>query len=134
MSKPVPDTPPPISTGAVALSRTAAGRIAAATRKIEGFPTIGGPGFPIGGRHALIPTSLAKSTGIISARSGTTVGSGNADLWYLPDGSTTLTAGPTSITAYNLLNKQIASGSYLVVVWLSGRWLVVAVGDCANLS
>lgn len=135
MSKPVPDTPLPIPTGAVALSRSAAARIAAATRKIEGFPTIGGalpPGLP---RSGLVPLYYAKVTTQVSARSSTTVGTGAVTLYYLPSGSNTLTATSlTGVAVANVNNKTIAVNDYCIVGWVSGRWAVIVPGDCADVA
>lgn len=70
----------------------------------------------------------------ILARSGTTVHSG--DVSPLVRTSSTIGDDPdlTSFTAWNLVNKKIAASSYVFVVWGSGDWWIVAVGDCVNLS
>ena len=77
-------------------------------------------------------TILGQASGSITARSGTTAGSGTANLYYLS--GTTLTAWSGSRTVYNLLNKTIASGSYIIAVLIGKDYWVVAVDDCTHLS
>mgnify|MGYP000098896992 FL=1 len=66
------------------------------------------------------PTSVsalirAKTTGTISARSGTTAGSGTADIWKR-SGSTLSTTSVTGVTVYNQYGSSVASGKY---IWVS---------------
>ena len=75
---------------------------------------------------------LGKTSTSVAARSGTTVSSGTADIYRLA--STTLTAYTGSRTVYNLLNKTIASGSYVIAVRIWKDYWVVAVDDCTHLS
>jgi len=66
------------------------------------------------------PTSVsalirAKTTGTISARSGTTSGSGTADIWTR-SGTTLSVTSVTGVTVYNQYNSSVASGKY---IWIS---------------
>jgi hypothetical protein len=76
--------------------------------------------------------SIARADGSITARSGTTIGTGNANLSHASAG--TLTEGTTAVVVKNILNKTIANDSWLIVVRDPDWWWIVAVADCANLS
>ena len=76
---------------------------------------------------------VAYSTTTIGARSGASYGTGTVKLQA--DGGSSLSdfSPTTTFTVKNLLNKPIASGSYVIVVKVGVSWWVVASGSCSDL-
>lgn len=107
-------------------------RVRSVVRRVEGsfsnVPARKGEGF---GAWST-PAFVAKCTTSITARSGATYGTGSAKLQS--DSGTAYVDDGDVVAVKNNLNKTIASGAYITVVWALGQWRVVAVGDCANLS
>ena len=66
----------------------------------------------------------AKTTGTISARSSTTMGSGDADLYYR-DG-TTLTTTTVGITVRSQFGSAVSSGNYIYVAWIDDGYEMIA--------
>jgi hypothetical protein len=86
-----------------------------------------------GGGSGFLPV-VVKAYGAISARSGTTWGTGSA---YSVDdsGATDLSDTATVGAVRNLLNKTIASGTRCIAVPTApDRWWIVAVDNCTTLS
>lgn len=63
----------------------------------------------------------------IAARSGATVNSGTVTI-QSRSGSALSSAG-TSVAAWNITNKAVANGAYVIVAYASGDYWIVAVGD-----
>lgn len=82
---------------------------------------------------ALVPVAVYKTTTSITARSGATVGTGSAKPQQL-SGNTLSDRSTATEAVKNILNKTVATSSYIIVVRALGVWWVVAVGDCGNLS
>jgi hypothetical protein len=76
----------------------------------------------------LYSTTIAKLTSNVTARSGTTIGSGTADLEYL-SGSTLTTRGLTGLTVCNNSSVLYMNGTYVNLIFepISGSWFVVSV-------
>jgi hypothetical protein len=71
----------------------------------------------------------AKTTTTVSARSGNTIGSGSADLYYV-SGSTLTAESPTiNVTVKNSFGTALASGKWVIIEPISGEWFLVA-ADC----
>lgn len=75
-----------------------------------------------------VPTWLGKTTSTITARSGTTPGSGTVALQTLSGGSIVADPSGTTVTAnqFSASATTIASGKYCTVAWFSGAWWVVS--------
>jgi hypothetical protein len=69
--------------------------------------------------------AVAQTSSTITARSGTTLGSGTATLYDCSGG--TLTATSISATIYNLSTTSIATSTYVTIEreYITGLWLVV---------
>lgn len=79
-----------------------------------------------------LATMVVKTTGTITARSGTTAGSGTATPQELPDGTLADTA--SAITVYNLAETSIPQDSYVLAIqelW-SGRYVVIPPPSATN--
>jgi hypothetical protein len=74
----------------------------------------------------------ATSTTSISANSGSTPGTGTATLDDM--GDTSFSSSGISVTVYNRTEKTIASGSKMLVGLVDGKWFVLLVEKCSNLS
>jgi len=81
--------------------------------------------------------SLAVANGAITARSGTTPGTGNVDLYYLDVTSNTLTDYGETIAVYYASSKTMTSGNgidsgmYCWVEWDADQIAWVGPLDCA---
>jgi len=73
----------------------------------------------------LAQMAIAQTSSTITARSGTTLGSGTATLYDCSGG--TLTATSISETVYNLSTTSIATSRYVMIQreYITGLWLVV---------
>jgi hypothetical protein len=73
----------------------------------------------------LAQMAVARTSSTITARSGTTLGSGTATLYDCSGG--TLTATSISETVYNLSTTSIATSRYIMIQreYITGLWLVV---------
>jgi len=60
-----------------------------------------------------IQTAIGKAPNGISARSGTSAGSGQVDFYYLSDGA--LTYSGYGLTAYNIADGAVAGGQYVMI-------------------
>lgn len=72
---------------------------------------------------------IGLTDGTITARSGTTLGSGTVSLYH--NSGTTLSDSTTNVTAYNFAENSIAGSTYVQVEQLApnGDWFITAV-DC----
>lgn len=70
-----------------------------------------------------IVTLLGKASGSITARSGTTVGTGSMEIWYNNAGTLT-DAGFSDITVKNLSASAVTSGGYIQAKWIGSDWFV----------
>lgn len=73
------------------------------------------------------PAFIAYTTSTISARSGTTPGTGTAQILYLTDAGVYANSGDER-TVYNHGTSGLASGSYVLVAMSGGRLEVVLGG------
>ncbi len=73
-----------------------------------------------GGSGAVVPI---RSTSVVTARSGTTPGTGSA---VLVTDSTTALADGDAITVYTVSGLGHASGKYGYAVWRNGGWWVIS--------
>jgi hypothetical protein len=73
----------------------------------------------------LAQMAIAQTSSTITARSGTTLGSGTATLYDCTSG--TLTATSISETVYNLSTTSISTSTYVMIQreYITGLWLVV---------
>jgi len=87
-----------------------------------------------GGGEAWDTAVVGKTTTSVGPRSGSSYGTGTVKLQT--DGGTSLSdySPTTTFTAKNLLNKTIASGSWVLCVRVGASWWLVAAGDCTDLS
>lgn len=69
----------------------------------------------------------AYTTSTITGRSGATMGSGSADLYYR-DGSTATTT-TLSVTVRNLFGSSVTSGKYIYVAWIDDGYELIS-ADC----
>lgn len=78
-----------------------------------------------------IQTAIAKTTGAITARSGTTAGSGTVSIYYLTSAGV-LTDSSETVTAYNIAGAEIAATTFITIKRIegSGYW-VVDMEDCS---
>lgn len=60
-----------------------------------------------------IQTAIGKAPNGISARSGSSAGSGQVDIYYLASG--TLTYSGYGLTAYNIADAAVAGGQYVMI-------------------
>lgn len=72
-------------------------------------------------------TQIAKTTSTITARVGTTTGSGQATIEYL-NSSGTLT-DQDCVNIRNPYGSSVASGTYVIVTRINSQWVLVA-SDC----
>lgn len=84
----------------------------------------GGSGGSIRGADG---TLKAYTTSTITARSGTTMGSGTADLYYRA--GTTLTTTTQSVTVRSQFGTSVASGVRIYVAWIDEGYEMIA-ADC----
>jgi enoyl-CoA hydratase/carnithine racemase len=77
----------------------------------------------VGARYAVV-----QSPGL-SARTGTTLGSGTIKL-YARDGTTLGGPAAAAVDCYNSLTASIATSAVVVVAWADGAWVAIS-GDCA---
>lgn len=93
----------------------------------------GYPGFVIVGIHnstdkiAVVEqrpmlTLLGKANGAISARSGTTPGTGTMDIYYVT--GTTLTDTTMDVTVKNLSATAVTASAYIMAKWIGDAWYV----------
>jgi hypothetical protein len=78
--------------------------------------------------------AYAVTTSEVTAMEGAVLGVGTIQLYYrMPGGSGTTLAAlnpTTAIPVYNITKSTIASGVYVVVVWVDGGWNI-DVADCS---
>lgn len=109
--------------------RKSAGRIAAATRLVE-ETLVRRPGRgKLGG--TITSLALAVADGAISARAGTTLGSGFV---YFTRVDSFGTEETDRTPVKNLTDYQVADNSYLLVGLVDGEWIVLLTGSCDDLS
>lgn len=110
------------------------GRVAEVVKHVEGQRRSTTPRAGRGMGAWSVPACLAKSTTIIGPRSGGTYGTGS--IRFQQDTGTALaddTSQPIT-TVKNMVDKTIASGAYVLVVWALGSWWVAIPGSCTDLS
>ncbi len=107
-------------------------------RKVKAVPPLAvsfaeGSASPVFSMGRIETIRIGKASGSISARSGSTYGTGT---WTPQDdsGSALSNGGDPNQACKNLLDKTIATNSYLIVGWDGASWWVLAVGTCSNLS
>jgi hypothetical protein len=76
------------------------------------------------------PLFYAKTLGLISARSGTTLGSGDVDLGYNNQGVFASRKVP-AIKAYSIFGSAISAGVIVFICRVEGQWTIIA-GDCSG--
>ena len=115
---------PPTENPLVALDLRSAQRTKAVVEAFELMPKPGGYRQGQGLNTWLIPAKIGvtMSSGV-SARSGSTPGSGQVTLYTLTSGA--LTATSKTVTAYNLSSTAVAGSAYVGLVWASGVWWVM---------
>lgn len=69
-----------------------------------------------------ITTLLGKANGAITARSGTTPGTGTMDIFYVS--GTTLTDTTVDVTVKNLSATAVTASAYIQAKWIGGAWYV----------
>jgi len=84
--------------------------------------------FTTGGSNVAVPLAqmaIAQTSSTITARSGTTLGSGTATFYRCTGG--TLTASSITATIYNLSTTSISTSTYVMIQreYITGLWLVV---------
>jgi hypothetical protein len=72
----------------------------------------------------------AKTTTTVTARSGSTIGTGSVELYHLVGAVLTVDDPTLSITVKNAFGTSVASGMWVIVEFISGEWGLVA-ADCA---
>jgi hypothetical protein len=75
--------------------------------------------------------AVARTVGTITARSGTTKGTGTVNFATDADA---LTEGSSSVTVKNIHNKIIANDAWVIIGRTPKEWLVLVIADCADLS
>ena len=76
----------------------------------------------------------AKTTGTISARSGTTWGSGTAAFYTVnAAGVESAMLGYGTFKAWNYFGASIASGIRIQVCWTYEKWVILG-GDCSGVA
>ena len=76
----------------------------------------------------------AKTTGTISARSGTTHGYGDAEFMTVnAAGVESVMGGFATFEAWNYFGASIASGIRVQVCWMYEKWYIIG-GDCSGVS
>lgn len=129
----VPDrATPPVNGGAKALSNEAFVRTRDAVRTVERWGRDKPQRQRLDRSPWTVSVAIARATSTITARSGATVGHGDATFQSLA--GYTLSDASTSLEVLNIVNRTIASGAYLILVWVLGRWWVAVVGSCTDLS
>jgi hypothetical protein len=71
----------------------------------------------------------AKTTSTITARSGSTVGTGSADLYHLEGSTLTVDSPTTNVTLKSAFGTSVASGAWVILEFISGEWGLVS-ADC----
>lgn len=106
------------------------GSIADLGAGLKGNPTPNG--WAIGVAHNAAAGSVCKTTSTITARSGTTVGSGTVDFYQRVGTTLTATGLSTTVYSYSSTTGGVASGQY---GWAQqdevGDWWLISV-DCGN--
>ncbi len=74
------------------------------------------------------PLVRAKTTSTVTARSGTTAGSGSATIYYR-DGTTLTATAVTGQTVYNQFGTSVASGTYIWVSYVDDGFELIS-SDC----
>lgn len=85
-------------------------------------------------KHRGNPAFIAYTTSTISARSGTTPGTGTAEIRYLTDAGVYAASGDER-TVYSHAEATIANGSYVLVAMCGGRLEIAngSPGFCDNV-
>jgi hypothetical protein len=77
-----------------------------------------------------VQTAIAKTTGGISARSGTTAGSGTVDVYYLTSAGVLTNTGKT-VSAYNIAGGNVNGSTFITIKRVEGSpFWVVDMEDC----
>ena len=77
-----------------------------------------------------VQTAIAKTIGGISARSGTTAGSGTVDIYYLTSAGV-LTDTGESVSAYNIAGGNVNGSTFITIKRVEGSpFWVVDMEDC----
>ena len=77
-----------------------------------------------------IQTAIAKTTGAITARSGTTAGSGTVSIYYLTSAGV-LTDSSETVTAYNIAGGAVNGSTFITIKRVEGSpFWVVDMEDC----
>jgi hypothetical protein len=77
---------------------------------------------------------VAKTTGTIGARVGTTWGSGDASfLTVSASGDESTMPGMADFTAWSYFGAAITSGIRIEIVWAYYRWVILG-GDCSGVA
>lgn len=77
---------------------------------------------------------IAKATTTITARSGSSYGTGTVQLQRDTGSALADDTSQPTFTAKNLFNKAITIGSYVGLDWKLGSWWVDIPDDCDHLS
>lgn len=80
------------------------------------------------GSFGPITSLLGKASGAITARSGTTPGTGTMAIWY--DNGGTLTDTTMTVTVKNISQTAVTASAYIQAKWIGSAWWV-DVEDCA---
>ena len=115
---------PPISDGKpVQFDANSAVRIDRAVRYVESVYRGGSPKVGSGRQPALVPSYQCQTTSMITAMSGSTLGTGTAQICSV-DSSDNLNADGEVLTVKSQFASTISSGVYIKVDWSSGVWLI----------
>lgn len=118
----------------IIFGETAAGRIASAVKRVEASPYFNGGG-PPGGPRLWNPGVLeAVVTTAITACSGTTYGTGQAQIKIDNDAGTDAIDDPSYPDPVDVKNWLVSSGTVAIgkhvnVGWRNGGWRLIS-GDC----
>ncbi len=75
-------------------------------------------------------TAIAKTTGVITARSGTTAGSGTVSIYYLTSAGVLTDTGET-VSAYNIAGGAVNGATFITIKRVEGSpFWVVDMEDC----
>lgn len=74
-----------------------------------------------------------KTTGTISARSGETMGSGQANFYSARAAALSLCLGNASVKVYSKSGASIPSGVRGVVAWVDEQWELIS-ADCSGVA
>lgn len=129
MGTPLSPPIPPLSEGGVTLDLEAARRTERAVKYIERLNRGGGPTQRMKVPNGFTPSYICKTTSTISAMSGTTLGTGSAQICSV-NSSDVLTANGETLTVKSLFTSIIANNVYIKVDWSSERW-VIDIAPCA---